>query len=215
MSTIIVLKGNLMKKSIFTITALLCLLVSLVIIFHFFYTRNIDTNYYREDKKLVEEFMDDFDESIEIKEPETTQAVADSKTKVIPLGILEIDSINLSVGFYSPNSWRNNVKYGLQILETSTMPNKKGQLIIASHTGNSSVSYFRNLKKLKEGQIAKIYYLNKIYYYEYMKIDIQEKNGHLKIEKNSDYPLVLITCTKAGGKTQSIYYFKQLNDKTL
>ena len=67
MSTIIVLKGNLMKKSIFTITALLCLLVSLVIIFHFFYTRNIDSNYYREDKKLVEEFMDDFDESIEIK----------------------------------------------------------------------------------------------------------------------------------------------------
>lgn len=206
-----------MKRNIFRIIGILLLLSSFVFLSHFLFIRTIDKNYYQEDKELVDEFLVNFDENnSDLEVPiENEKTTSEKATKTIPLGVLDIDSIGLSVGFYSPNSWRNNVKYGLQILENSTMPNKKGQLIIASHTGNSSVSYFKNLKKLKEGQIAKVYYLNKIYYYEYVKMDIQEKNGHLKIEKNNAYPLVLITCTKAGGKTQSIYYFKQLNDKTL
>ena len=202
-----------MKKRIFTVISIILLLSSFLILSHFLFIRTIDKNYYQEDKELVEDFFVNFDEEStdSVNSSEEVKTTSDKSKKPTPLGVLDIDSINLSVGFYSPNSWRNNVKYGLQILENSTMPNKKGQLIIASHTGNSSVSYFRNLKKLKEGQVAKIYYLNKIYYYEYVKMDIQEKNGHLKIDKKNAFPLVLITCTKAGGTTQSIYYFKQIN----
>ena len=52
--------------------------------------------------------------------------------------ILEIPKINLKQEFYPNNPEKNNVDKGLQVIETSKMPNIKGSnLIIASHSGNS------------------------------------------------------------------------------
>ena len=110
------------------------------------------------------------------------------------LGILEIKKIKLRKGFYKLNSNLNNVDKNITIVSSSDMPNvNKGNLILASHSGNSSVSYFRYLDKLDMEDIASIYYLGKKYDY--------------KLIKNNDInTLTLITCKKNTDK-QTVFIF--------
>ena len=63
--------------------------------------------------------------------------------------ILEIPKIKLKRGLYGVNSYLNNVNSNLEILSSSNMPDtQNSNLIIAGHSGNSDVSYFKNLYKL-------------------------------------------------------------------
>ena len=49
-------------------------------------------------------------------------------------------------------SSENNVNEHVQIIAGSQMPNiKKGNLILAAHSGTSNISYFKNLYKMQEG----------------------------------------------------------------
>ena len=95
------------------------------------------------------------------------------------IGILEIEKINFKRGFYSIDSKLNNVNKNIEVIKESNMPNViNGNLIIAGHSGNASISYFRNIHKLEKGDIAKIYYLNKTYTYSLMNRYEIEKNGN-------------------------------------
>ena len=72
--------------------------------------------------------------------------------------VIEIPSINLKYGLYDINSRYNSVNYGLQILRESDMPNvTNGNLVIAGHSGTSSISYFRYLYRLKNDDVVFIY----------------------------------------------------------
>ena len=42
---------------------------------------------------------------------------------------------------------------------------EKGNVILASHSGTSSISYFKNLYKLSIGDEAKIFYKGNVYYF--------------------------------------------------
>lgn len=125
------------------------------------------------------------------------------------LGILEIKKIKLRKGFYKLNSNLNNVDKNITIVSSSDMPNvNKGNLILASHSGNSSVSYFRYLDKLNEGDIASIYYLGKKYDYKLINYYDVDKNGSVQIIKNNDInTLTLITCKKNTDK-QIVFIFE-------
>lgn len=114
------------------------------------------------------------------------------------LGILEIKKIKLRKGFYKLNSNLNNVDKNIMIVSSSNMPDvNKGNLILASHSGNSSVSYFRYLDKLDMEDIASIYYLGKKYDYKLINYYDVDKNGSVQIIKNNDInTLTLITCKK-------------------
>ncbi len=116
--------------------------------------------------------------------------------------ILEIPKINLKQEFYPNNPEKNNVDKGLQVIETSKMPNIKGSnLIIASHSGNSSIAYFKNLDKLNINDTAYIHYKNKTYRYVIKNIYDVEKTGYINIQRDkTKQTLTLITCKKNTNK---------------
>ena len=135
--------------------------------------------------------------------------INNNKNKEEYLGILEIKKIKLRKGFYKLNSNLNNVDKNITIVSSSDMPNvNKGNLILASHSGNSSVSYFRYLDKLDMEDIASIYYLGKKYDYKLINYYGVDKNGSVQIIKNNDInTLTLITCKKNTDK-QTVFIFE-------
>lgn len=125
------------------------------------------------------------------------------------LGILEIKSIKLKRGFYDINSKLNDVDKNIEVIESSLMPNiKNSNLILASHSGNSDISYFKNLDKLKLGDIASVYYHKNKYDYKLVNYYEVIKSGKVQIIKNNDVNnLTLITCKKNSDK-QIVYIFE-------
>lgn len=123
------------------------------------------------------------------------------------VGILEIPKIKLQKGFLNINSKYNAIDYNVTVIKTSTYPDvDKGNFILAAHSGTASISYFKNLYKLKKGDIANIYYKNKKYTYKIVKIYDQPKTGKLSIYRDyNKTTLTLITCTKDNKKTQTLY----------
>lgn len=123
------------------------------------------------------------------------------------IGILEIPNINLKQGFLDINSKYNHVDYNIAIIQTSTYPDvDKGNFILASHSGNSYISYFKNLYKLGVGDYAYIYYNNIKYTYQIVNIYNVEKTGKVAIYRNSNATcLTLITCTKDSDTEQTVY----------
>ncbi len=130
------------------------------------------------------------------------------------IGYLEIEKINLRQGLVSKKSYYNNVARNIQIMGVSDYPDKdKGNTILASHSGNSSISYFKNLYKLSKGDIAKIYYKSYVYTYKIVDIYRVPKTGRVRINRDTNKTcLTLITCTK-GSKTEQTVYILELTGK--
>ena len=123
------------------------------------------------------------------------------------IGFLEIDKIHLKQGFLSIDNYYNNVDYNIEILKVSDFPDViNGNFILASHSGNSSISYFRNLYKLDIGDIAKVYYKSKTYKYQIVNIYKENKDGSVGIYRDSNKTtLTLITCSKNDKQHQTVY----------
>ena len=123
------------------------------------------------------------------------------------IGFLEIEKINLKQGFLPINNYYNKVDYNIEILKISDFPDViNGNFILASHSGNSSISYFRNLYKLELGDIAKVYYQSKTYKYQVVNIYKEDKDGSVGIYRDSNKTtLTLITCSKNDKQHQTIY----------
>ena len=165
--------------------------------------------------KLVEFF--DIQEDLIEEEIIEEQSIEEKKEEPIInneqyIGVLEIKRINLTRGFYSKNSRLNNVNKNIQILSSSDMPDiENGNVIIASHSGNSSISFFRNLPKLIVDDNAIIYYQGKTYTYKLVNNYEIEKNGTANIRRNiNKNSLTLITC-KHNSNKQLVYIFELEN----
>ena len=112
-------------------------------------------------------------------------------------GRIEINKIGLNEYFYNTNDSRNNVDKGIEVLKPSIMPDKdNSKLFLASHSGNSNISYFKNIDKLELNDEVIIHLNNKCY--KYKVIDKYEiiKTGTLDIREIDDNSLVLITCVR-------------------
>lgn len=105
-------------------------------------------------------------------------------------------------GLVDSSSSLNNVNYNVEIIKGSTMPNvKNGNLILAGHSGNAKVSYFRNLNKLEKNDKIIIDFNNELYTYNVVNKYEIEKNGKAKIIRNSnETTLTLITCKHNTNK---------------
>lgn len=128
------------------------------------------------------------------------------------LGVLEIRKINLYRGFYDIDSKLNDINKNIYLIKESKMPNViNGNLILASHSGNSSISFFKFLYKLEINDIATIYYNDNSYDYRLVKIYEVLKNGKVFIKRNSDVnTLTLITC-KQNTDMQLVFIFELEN----
>lgn len=128
------------------------------------------------------------------------------------LAVLKIPKLNLERGFYDKTSSLNNVDYNILFHSNSDYPDKlNGNVILASHSGTSSISYFKNLYKLELGDEAQINYKNTTYTYKVVNIYKEEKDGTIAIYRNKEKStLTLITCTKNDNTKQTIYILERI-----
>ena len=162
-------------------------------------------------KEEIEEIKVDIDEE-EIKEQPKQEEKKTSNYNYI--GVLEIPKINIKRGFLNSKDKGNNVNKNLQVIKGSDMPNvKNGNLIIAAHSGNSYISYFKNLHKLSNDDVAYVYFNNIKYTYKVAGKYDAEKNGKVTIHRdNKKNTLTLITCSQTD-KTKQIVYILELESE--
>ena len=123
------------------------------------------------------------------------------------IGYLTIPKINLNKGFVDKRSKENDVEKNIMIIEGSTYPNvKKGNFIIAGHSGTGWKAFFNELYRLNIGDEAYVTYKGKKYTYKFTNIYKQPKTGKIAIYRNYDKTtLTLVTCTNNDDTTQTVY----------
>ena len=190
----------------------------------FMYIGRIAYNYYVElrDYNKAQEFLNIGKEEVEevkvdIDEEEIKEQSKQEEKKTFNynyIGVLEIPKINIKRGFLNIKDKENNVNKNLQVIKGSDMPNvKNGNLIIAAHSGNSYISYFKNLHKLSNDDVAYVYFNNIKYTYKVVGKYDAEKNGKVTIHRdNKKNTLTLITCSQTD-KTKQIVYILELESE--
>lgn len=204
---------RLSKNAKITLSILLILLGIGLILFNYFDTIKHNVFNYQNIRLIsqqvsIDEELEEIIEPDIINEEPTTQVVTDGKDNYI--GYLSVPDANIKRGFVSLDSKYNSVKYNVMLIEGSTMPDvEKGNLILAAHRGNSSVSFFDKLLNVKIGSYAYVTYNNKVYKYELKNTYDEPKDGMLTIRRNADAScLTLITCNKVDKKTQKIFNYE-------
>lgn len=189
------------NKSWLVITGFFILLLGIsTIIYYFISNKQLDNleddalkTFYIEEEKINNEVE-------QPKEPEKEEVKEHKKIEYI--AVLKIPKINLERGLVVPNSYLNNVDYNIQILKNSAMPDQRfGNVMLAAHSGNARISYFRNLDKLDINDNVSISYKGKIYSYKVVNIYDIEKNGKAQIIRNKNVStLTLVTCRHNTNK---------------
>ena len=163
------------------------------------------------DKKQEQDLINDFYEQQEeyvvdvpvMEEELVKEEVAEQEEKketttptINYIAVIKIPKIGLEKGLASKGSYWNNVNRNIEILSESDKPDvDKGNVILASHSGNSSISYFKKLNKLQNDDTVSIVYNGKEYKYKMVNSYEIEKNGYAHIVRNAEKStLTLITC---------------------
>lgn len=189
------------NKSWLVITGFFILLLGIsTITYYFISNKQLDNleddalkTFYIEEEKINNEVE-------QPKEPEKEEVKEHKKIEYI--AVLKIPKINLERGLVDPNSYLNNVDYNIQILKNSAGPDQRfGNVMLAAHSGNARISYFRNLDKLDINDNVSISYKGKIYSYKVVNIYDIEKNGKAQIIRNKNVStLTLVTCRHNTNK---------------
>ena len=129
--------------------------------------------------------------------------------------ILNISKINLSEKVYEYNDKNNDVNKGIFLAKEYNFNSFNGSLILASHSGNSSISHFKNLDKLDKDDIVSIIIDNRVIYYKIVDIYKIQKNGKFKYS-NENETIYLVTCDKKNNKKQIVFKGKiiKINKKS-
>lgn len=176
----------------------------------FTYFKTIKSNIFN-DKNL--KYFEEVDIAENIEEVVDETVPEETTTPVINynyIGYLDIPKINLKRGFVSLNSKYNSISYNVMLIKGSSMPDvKNGNLILAAHRGNSSVSFFDKLYKLNLGDEANVTYNDKIYTYKLVNTYLEAKDGTIAIYRDENKTtLTLITCTRGDKKSQTVFIFE-------
>lgn len=128
------------------------------------------------------------------------------------LGRLVIPKINFNRNFYSLGSYNNNVNRNIAVMKGSSTPDiVGGNLIIAGHSGNVWYSFFGSLYKVKNGDLAYVYYNDVKYTYKIVDSYTVKKNGTVTIKRDRrKNTLTLITCTRNSKTKQTVYIAEQI-----
>lgn len=195
------------KKNIRKILSFVLLIISGCLSFIYVYKEyNIDS----QNKKKIEAFLNsnNYDSINKINNDNNNNRKI--KSDIIDENyelILEIPKINLKKGIYNYTSKNNDVNKNIMLLKQSNMPNvKNGNVILASHSGNSNISYFKYLNKLNINDDIIIYYKGYKYIYKVNNLYKKEKKGVISIERNiNKNTLTLITCDKSDKNYQLVF----------
>lgn len=202
---------NKRKSQLIIFGSFLIIIGNIMIISKFLY------NYFQiqTEKDLIDKFY--YEEKIKKKivEEESTSNNEQNKNVTTDneyIGILKITKIGLEKGLVSKNSYYNNVNRNIFILNESDMPDKeKGNVILAGHSGNGRISFFKNLYKLEINDYVSIFYNGSEYKYKVVNLYEIEKTGKANIVRNVEKStLTLITCKQNTNK--QIVYICELID---
>lgn len=161
----------------------------------------------------IEEQKNTTNENLDLNDNnETENEITDNDDTKYSM-ILEIPKLNLKKGLYDKDSKYNNVNYNIQILKESDMPDvTNGNLYLASHNGNTKISYFDKLDELEINDSIFIYYKDKKYIYKIINSYEALKDGTIRIKKDDNFSLIaLISCKKKTKDLQLVYIGKLEN----
>ena len=185
------------KKSLYIIGSLLILSsISIVGIKHYKEIKQTES-----EDIAISEYYETTNEEVKVETTEnkdnaTKEEDKDNKEVINYVGILRIPKINLKRGLVDRKSKYNDIKYNIMIHDKSTDPDVYGgNFILLAHSGNSNISFFKNLDKLKLNDAVYLDYNGKTYEYKLINIYDIEKTGKAIIKKNTkNSTITLITC---------------------
>lgn len=173
----------------------------------------IGVDYYKEYKTIEREeqaINEYYEEPVKEVKTETVKSIETTKKEEVKknkeivnyIGILRIPKINLKKGLVDINSKYNDIKYNVMIHNKSTFPDVVGgNFILLAHSGSSSISFFKNLDKLKLDDKVYVDYNGNTYEYKLINIYDIEKNGKAVIKKaTTKSTITLITCRNNTNK---------------
>ena len=171
--------------------------------FHLFDYIN-EVNYENINQEKIEDFFEIENKDEDIITNETK--LEDNKQNDNFMAVLEIPKINLKRGIYDKSNINNNVDKNIFILNESILPSEEvnSHILLASHSGNSYISYFRNLYKLNINDKVYFYYQGIKYIYEISDKYEIEKTGTIKLSFDNQDDIALMTCINNTNK-QLIY----------
>ena len=186
------------------------ILIMIGIYFIFLGSSYLIYNQYNNEKQdsindgLIEDYFKVEDEIIETPQKEIEEDPV-SKEKIDYIAVLEIPKIKLKRGIVDKNSSYNNVNRNIYTLKETTMPDEEdnSHIMLASHSGNSYISYFKNLNKLNLNDEVYFFYKNNKYVYKVIKKYEVEKTGTVKLSKKNSSDITLITCV-SGTNNQIV-----------
>ena len=196
--------------------SILFTLIGLIMIFYSYFA-GVKNNVFNkkniellEQQVLITESIDEVNEEDFDNTTVDLEDMVDADRVDAYIGYLSVPDVDIKRGFVNINSKYNSVGYNVMLIEGSKMPDQdKGNLILAAHRGNSSVSFFDKLYKLKDNARAYITYQGKVYEYELRNSYLEPKDGELTIRRNPNVnTLTLITCTRNYKTTQTIFIFE-------
>lgn len=198
---------------------LLSILFTLIGLFMIFgsYFSGIKSNLFnKKNIELMEQLVLITESLEEINESDLDNTIVDLEDRIGPdrvdayIGYLSVPDVDIKRGFVDVDSKYNSVGYNVMLIRGSDMPDvENGNLILAAHRGNSSVSFFDKLYKLEDNAKAYITFQGKVYEYELKNRYLEEKDGELTIRRNANVnTLTLITCTRNDKTTQTVFIFE-------
>ena len=164
--------------------------------------QDLINNFYEQQEEYVVD-VPVMEEELVKEEVVEQEEKKETKTPTINyIAVIKIPKIGLEKGLASKGSYWNNVNRNIEILSESDMPDvENGNVILAGHSGNSGVSYFRKLNKLQNDDTVSIVYNGKEYKYKMVNSYEIEKNGYAHIVRNAEKStLTLITCKHNTNK---------------
>ena len=167
--------------------------------------KSTNTEYGVDVETLVEtEDMGNQDELAKVSQDDIKASKATNKPYI---AYLSIPKISLYTGLVPKDSWYNNVDRNVQTMALSDYPDKeKGNLILASHSGPSDISYFRYLYLVSVGDTVSVKYNGKNYTYKIVSIYKENKDGAVRIKRDvNKTTITLITCSYNDKYHQTIY----------
>jgi LPXTG-site transpeptidase (sortase) family protein len=150
-------------------------------------------------------------------ETKSNKSNSNTSYQSLYVGTLEVPRISLKKGFTDIGSKANTVNKNVTVIKGGNYPDiANGNFILAAHSGNSSVAYFKDLYKIQKNDLAVVTYKKVKYTYQVADIYLQPKTGKVAINRNTNKKtLTLITCTQNDNKNQTIYIAELIKEENL
>ncbi len=159
---------------------------------------NMIQDFYEVQEQIDDTNEDTPTESNEVQEEKKEISVSNEEY----IAVIKIPKIGLEKGLFKKGSYNNNVNKNIQILDDSNYPDEEnGNFILAGHSGNGRVAYFKNLHKLERDDQVSVFYNGAEYKYKVVNMYDIEKTGTANIIRNANKStLTLVTCRHNTNK---------------